>query len=193
VSLFSKQQKRDFFGIPGAAALIPIRSAQKQGSVTVTNDSAMRHSAVWACLRLRADLISTMPMDVFRRVNGIQVEMPKPPVLVTPGGERVDMCEWLYSSQTDLDRAGNVIGLITEVNALGLPARIDLQILAECSVVRRDDQLAYRIAGKLYEPSMVWHEKSLRSAAADWDIDGYEPPLHAIATFPGQPETGAVA
>jgi HK97 family phage portal protein len=159
VSLFSKQQKRDFFGIPGAAALIPIRSAQKQGSVTVTNDSAMRHSAVWACLRLRADLISTMPMDVFRRVNGIQVEMPKPPVLVTPGGERVDMCEWLYSSQTDLDRAGNVIGLITEVNALGLPARIDLQILAECSVVRRDDQLAYRIAGKLYEPSMVWHEK----------------------------------
>jgi hypothetical protein len=106
VSLFGRQ-KRDFFGIPNAGALIPIRTGQKTGAVTVTNDSAMRHSAVWACLRLRADLVSTMPLDVYRRVNGMQVEMPKPPILVQPGGERVDMCEWLYSSQVDLDRAGN--------------------------------------------------------------------------------------
>jgi phage portal protein BeeE len=50
--------------------------------VHVTPDSALRHSAVWACLRLRADLVSTMPVDVFRRVNGVQVEVPKPPVLI---------------------------------------------------------------------------------------------------------------
>jgi HK97 family phage portal protein len=166
VSLFGRQ-KRDFFGIPGAQALIPIRSAQKQGSVTVTNDSAMRHSAVWACLRLRADLISTMPMDVFRRVNGMQIEMPKPPVLVQPGGDRVDMCEWLYSSQVDLDRAGNTIGLITEVNALGLPARIDLQILAECSVQSRDGKVTYRIGGKSYDPSKVWHERQYTVAGLE--------------------------
>lgn len=160
MSLFRRgRQQREFFGIPGAAALIPIRSAQKQGAVTVTEDSAMRHSAVWACLRLRADMVSTMPIDVFRRVNGMQVEMPKPPVLVQPGGERVDMAEWMYSSQVDLDRAGNTIGLITELNAAGLPARIDLQILSECSVVRRDGKLRYRIAGKMYDPAVVWHEK----------------------------------
>jgi HK97 family phage portal protein len=166
VSLFGKQ-KRDFFGIPNAGAMIPIRSAQKQGSVTVTNDTAMRHSAVWACLRLRADLISTMPMDVYRRVNGIQVEMPKPPVLVDPGGERVDMCEWMYSSQVDLDRAGNTIGLITEVNALGLPARIDLQVLSECSVVMRKGKLSYRVGGKTYDPSKVWHERQFTVAGLE--------------------------
>ena len=163
----AQQQKRDFFGIPGAQALIPIRSAQKQGAVTVTNDSAMRHSAVWACLRLRADLISTMPMDVYRRVNGMQVEMPKPPVLVNPGGERVDMCEWLYSSQVDLDRAGNTIGLITEVNALGLPARIDLQILGECSVQSKNGVVTYRIGGKSYDPSKVWHERQYTVAGLE--------------------------
>jgi HK97 family phage portal protein len=166
VSLFGKQ-KRDFFGIPNAGAMIPIRSAQKQGSVTVTNDTAMRHSAVWACLRLRADLISTMPMDVYRRVNGIQVEMPKPPVLVDPGGERVDMCEWMYSSQVDLDRAGNTIGLITEVNALGLPARIDLQVLSECSVVMTKGKLSYRVGGKTYDPSKVWHERQFTVAGLE--------------------------
>jgi HK97 family phage portal protein len=161
------KQQRDFFGIPGAQALIPIRSAQKQGSVTVTNDSAMRHSAVWACLRLRADLISTMPQDVYRRVNGMQVEMPKPPILVQPGGERVDMCEWMYSSQVDLDRAGNTIGLITEVNALGLPSRIDLQMLSECSVVMTKGVLSYRINGKFYEPSKVWHERQFTVAGLE--------------------------
>jgi HK97 family phage portal protein len=158
VSLFGRQ-KRDFFGIPNAGALIPIRTGQKTGAVTVTNDSALRHSAVWACLRLRADLVSTMPIDVYRRVNGMQVEMPKPPVLVQPGGERVDICEWLYSSEVDLDRAGNCLGLITEVNALGLPARIDLQALSDCSVIMKKGVLSYRIGGVTYEPSKVWHEK----------------------------------
>lgn len=165
---------REFFGIPNASALIPIRTAQKSGAVTVNNDTAMRHSAVWACLRLRADLISTMPMDVYRRVNGIQVEMPKPPILVNPGGERVDICEWLYSSQVDLDRAGNAIGLITEVNAAGLPARIDLQMLSECSVQMVKGKLTYRINGQSYDPSKVWHERQ-------YTVSGLEVGLSPVA------------
>jgi hypothetical protein len=39
---------------------------------SVTPDKAMCHSAVWARVRLRADLISTLPLDVYRRENGIQ-------------------------------------------------------------------------------------------------------------------------
>lgn len=157
-ALFGRQM-RDFYGITGAQDLIPTRTVAKAGAVTVTNDSAMRHSAVWACLRLRADLISTMPVDVYRRVGQVQVEMSKPPVLVEPGGERVDLSEWLYSSQVDLDRAGNCIGLITQVNAAGLPARIDLQPLSECSVQMIQGELKYRIGGKSYAPDKVWHEK----------------------------------
>jgi hypothetical protein len=75
------------------------------GSVAVNNETALRHSAVWACLRLRANLISTMPVDAFRRAAGVQIEVTKPPVLVIPGGERVGIMEWLYSTQFDLDRA----------------------------------------------------------------------------------------
>lgn len=165
---------REFFGIPNAGALIPIRTAQKSGAVTVNNDTAMRHSAVWACLRLRADLISTMPMDVYRRVNGMQIEMPKPPILLQPGGERVDMCEWMYSSQVDLDRGGNSIGLITEVNALGLPACIELQMLSECSVQMKKGVLTYRIEGKTYRPDQVWHERQ-------YTVSGLEVGLSPVA------------
>lgn len=184
MSLFGRQKR--FFGITGAQDLIPPRSSPpRTGTVHVNNDTAMRHSAVWACLRLRADLISTMPIDVFRKVGDIQVEMPRPPVLVNPGGNRVDIVEWMYSSQVDLDRAGNSIGLITEINSLGLPSRIDLQPIGVCSVIeRRDKGIEYRIDGRLYPPEKVWHEKQYTIAGlpvglspvayAAWSIGQYQ-------------------
>lgn len=147
---------------PGATAdqIIPPRSVvPSPGLPPVTPDIALRHSAVWACLRLRANLISAMPVDVFRRVGGFQVEMPKPPVFVTPGGEYVDWQEYVYSSQVDLDRAGNSVGLITERNVAGLPQRIDLMPINLCAMRWRESGWYWVIAGKEYDRSQVWHEK----------------------------------
>lgn len=143
------------------------RGATAGGRVLVTNDTALRHSAVWACVRLRADLVSTMPLDTYRRRgDGVQVEVPKPPVLVAPGGPDVRSVEWRYSSQVDLDRAGNCFGIITERSAVkgpdgrGLPARIDLVALADVTVRARGSVItSYLIAGQEYEPWEVWHEK----------------------------------
>lgn len=143
----------------------------RSGGVVATPDTAMRQSAVWACLRIRADLVSTMPLDVYRRVAGVQVEVPKPPVLVTPGGEKVDVQEWLYSSQIDLDRSGNVFGLITERSGIvgsdgrGLPARIDLVPLSEVTVRARGSEIQkILVGGTSYDPWEVWHEKQFTVA-----------------------------
>jgi HK97 family phage portal protein len=155
VSLF---HRRADLGIT-AQELIPRRPDVRLGSVMVTEDTALRHSAVWGCLRLRANLISTMPVDLYRRVNGVQVEVPKPTILVTPGGDRVDMNEWMYSTQFDLDRVGNTFGIITATDGLGLPARIDLAPTRECSVRVRKGQLTYKICGTVYQPDEVWHER----------------------------------
>jgi HK97 family phage portal protein len=157
VSLFSRQKR--YFPGETADQMIPSRPEQRAGTAVVTNEMAMRHSAVWACLRLRANMVSTMPVDVYRRVNGVQVEVPKPPVLVNPGGDRVDMLEWLYSSQVDLDRAGNCFGLITARDGLNFPARIELVPLSEVAVRVRKGALTYRISGTVYQPDEVWHEK----------------------------------
>lgn len=165
--LFGRPQRRELTGdYAGALAadLIPARSTVvSSGIPAITNERAMRHSAVWACLRLRADMVSTLPIDVFRKVSvggsDIQVEMPKPPILVNPGGERVDWCEWAYSTQVDLDRAGNAVGLITERNATGLPARIDLQPISCCTYVVRDGIEQWRIDNQYYPLDQVWHEK----------------------------------
>jgi HK97 family phage portal protein len=157
VSLFRRHQR--LFGINGAQDLIPGRSSSGVGSVPVTTDSAMRHSAVWACLRLRADLISTMPVDSFRKLGAIDVAVKNSPVLVTPGGEHVGIQEWLYSTQVDLDRAGNAFGLITERNASNKPIRIDLVPIAAVTVMDRSGVVSYRIDGKTYDREKVWHEK----------------------------------
>jgi len=66
----------------------------------------------------------------------------------------------MFSSQWDLDGVGNTIGIITKVDGFGLPARIELQDRSTVSVIVRKGNLAgYRIAGKWYEPSEIWHEK----------------------------------
>lgn len=156
----------------------------RTGSARVTPDSALRASAVWACLRLRADLISTMPVDVYRRVNGVQLEVPKPPILVTPGGEKVPVTEWLYSSQVDLDRNGNAVGIITARDGAGRPARIDLQDLSRVTTRGVGSEIVeWKIGNRVYSAADVWHEKQYTLpgiplglspiAYAAWSIGGY--------------------
>ncbi len=181
MSLFSR---RSFGGVT-AADLITRRPPARTGAVRVSNDTAMRHSAVWACLRLRADMVSTLPLDVYRRVGGLQVDVPVPPVLVDPGGARWDYCDWMYASQVDLDRAGNAVGLITETNSFGLPSRIDLQPISAVNVVEtKKTGVTYRIDGVKYPPEKVWHERQYPVAGlpvglspvayAAWSIGEYQ-------------------
>lgn len=150
----------------------------------VTEDTAMRHSAVWAALRLRADLVSTMPVNVYREIAGIQVQVAKPPVLVTPGGGKMKIKRWMYASQVDLDRAGNVCGLITARDGLGFPAVIELQELAHTRIKIRDGKIhKYTFRGVEYAPEEVWHETQYEIAGcpvglspvsyAAWSISQY--------------------
>jgi HK97 family phage portal protein len=144
----------------------------RYGSVRVNPDSALSVSAAWACLDLRAGLLASFPIDVYSDRDGQRVEMSKPAVLVTPAGPTdadpgVALREWMYSTQMDKDRAGNAFGLVTEFSGLksarwpkGIPARIELVLLGEVSVLRQKGVLKYRIRGKLYDWWEVWHEKS---------------------------------
>lgn len=150
--------KRDL-SFPGAEELLSERLSRRSHK-KITADTALRHSAVWACRRLRADLVSTMPVDVFRKVDGVDIEQNKPPVFVTPGGDTVDWCEWAYSTQDDLDALGNTFGLITAVGGDRLPSRIELVPNDDVVVKGRGGRIdSFKIAGEKYDPSMVWHEK----------------------------------
>lgn len=152
--------------ITSAEDLLMQSRERRAGRVHVTNETALRNSAVWACLRLRADLMSSFPIDVYRYVNGIQVEVPKPPVLVSPGGSEVGIKEWMYSTEFDLDRGGNCFGIITERTGVigpdgrGLPGRVDLVELGAVSVRGNGPTITkFVINGQEYEPWEIWHER----------------------------------
>jgi HK97 family phage portal protein len=135
--------------------------------LAVTPDTALRNSAVWAALRIRADLISTFPLDCYRRVGEQRVSVPTPRVLVEPGGAEWDYQDWAYATQFDMDRSGNTFGLITAKDGLGFPAEIVPQALGDVTVTQKaTGGIRYRIGDTEYtawspsNPSgQVWHER----------------------------------
>jgi HK97 family phage portal protein len=161
----SQRAAGGYWGIGSPQDLIPPRPFWRPGAPYITADTALRHSAVWAALNLRAGLVSTLPLDIYRRVNGTQVTCPVPEVLRNPAGKSVSvpgdgLIEWLFATQFDLDRTGNAIGRITARDGLNLPARIELAPSAQTSVIVKQGEIVnYRIAGQLYDPSVIWHER----------------------------------
>ena len=153
------QPEERYWGIGGPGDLIPRRSPRALGSI-ITEQTAMEHSAVWAAIRLRADLLSTMPIDAYRYAyitddEKIQIEAPLSPFMSAPA-----FMEWLYSSQVELDRSGNSIGIIREVDKAGYPADIELAPSSNVAVMMNgSDLVGYRINGIVYDPSEIWHEK----------------------------------
>jgi len=168
---------RRYWGIGSTNDLIPRRSYGSSRAPYIDNNTALRNSAVWAALRLRADLMSTLPIDGFRKVTvggeKMQIETALSPFMLSP-----DFMEWRYSSQIELDRSGNSIGIITERQSTsGYPTAIDLYPSAACTLTYREGQLyKYRINGVLYDPSEIWHEKQFTLAGLDV---GLSPVAHA--------------
>lgn len=145
------------------------RSPRRAAGQQVTAASALRQSVVWGATRLRADLVSSMPVDVYRKVDDLNALVTAPPVLVEPSqdadGHPQTISEWLYASQMSLDRTGNSVGVITKRDAFGLPAAIDLAPMDEVTFRVKDWRIVkYWIGGEKYEPRDIWHERQHRVA-----------------------------
>lgn len=173
MSLFRRQPATQRAESLTALRALADRGGTRAGSVTVNQESALRHSAVWACLRQRASLLSTLPVDAYRRVGGIQVEITRPPLLVAPGTDGQDITSWLWATQFDLDRYGNTFGLITQRwgasgSFRGWPARIELLPAGEVGV-RADGArvVEYRHGRDRWRDEQladIWHERAFTPA-----------------------------
>lgn len=131
---------------------------------SVSKAKAMTHSVIWAASHVRADLISLMPVDVYRNVGGVRVEVAKPPVLEYPSevadGQPMPIEEWIYSTQGALDRTGNSVGIIRKVDGFGLPSMIEPVDPDALSFLIRGGRIAeYRVSGELVKSEHIWHER----------------------------------
>jgi len=141
-------------------------------------EEAMSISAVWAAIRLRADLISTLPIETYRTIDNMRVDTGATPFISSP-----KFMEFLYSSQVELDRSGNAIGIIrsTYPGTANVPAEIDLQPSSACAVDTTDGVITnYKIHGKNYTPDLIWHEKQFTVAGL---AVGLSPVAYAALTL----------
>ncbi|TQL58537.1 HK97 family phage portal protein [Rarobacter faecitabidus] len=142
--------------------LVPSRFSRSGGSRGP--GGALAQSVVWAAQRLRADLISMMPVDVFTKVAGLSVAVNPPPLLVEPSqisdGQPMPIGEWIYSSQVSLDQHGNAFGIVKKVDAAGKPARVDLvDTMDVVARIKNGLIVEYRVAGEKVDSRFIWHER----------------------------------
>lgn len=148
-----------FFPRRRSADLGPFVPAPGSAELAYGGDRSLRVSAAWAARRLRADLVSTLPRDVFRRLpDGRAAEVAKPPLFQRPSS-LFSWSEWMYASQMDLDTHGNAFGIVTSWGSDQLPRQVELMSAADWSVRSVNGVPEYRHRGQLVPTREVWHER----------------------------------
>jgi HK97 family phage portal protein len=132
-------------------------TAETRSGVRVDPDQALRLSACWACRRLLADTISTLPVDAFRAGSRQPVE-PKPNILVTPAAD-TPIDEWLDQVVMSATGGGNAFGLVVaRAGAAMRPTQIELLDPARViPVVRPDRTVEWRLDGREIDTADLWH------------------------------------
>lgn len=150
---------------------IPLNSeaALGAGTLPLTSTSALRHWAVWACVRRIADTISTLPVDLFAPDT---TPLPLPTKLRQPS-PYADSIQWRWQVIASLLLHGNAYAFIASEDRLGFPSQLDL-IAPEQVHPEKDDRGAkqFRIQGQLLGADAIWH---LPGPQYPGDLEGMSP------------------
>jgi phage portal protein BeeE len=160
--------------------LLAAETIPTYAGVPVGTDQALRLSAVWACVRLPADAVSTLPLDVYRR--GERDPLPELPPLLRQPAAGMSLNEWLYAVMVSLLLRGNAHGIVTgRSGSTLLPVQCDLAHPDRLGVtVLPDGRVQYRLNGKELDPADVWH---VRAYAFPGTVLGLSPVEYARQTI----------
>lgn len=135
------------------------RTSRTSSARFITAEEARKNSVWWAGLTLRANLMSTFPVDVVRSVDDLLVPIGSPGPLISTPFPGVGITRFLWNRQWDLDSSGNHVGIITARNAFGLPSQIEQVPLDVVHAQMNGRNVSFwRIDGKRYETYQIWHE-----------------------------------
>lgn len=147
------------------AQFFPPRATIGRATVSVTTDEALRQSVVWAGLRLRASLVSLMPVDVYRRLgDGTRISVNAPPVLVSPDTfadeKPIRIGQWLYAAEMSKGSWGNHLGVIRQVDGAGRPSQIETVQPKDVRMTIKGTRIThYYFGGEEIPSKYVWHER----------------------------------
>jgi HK97 family phage portal protein len=112
-----------------AAELIALQrtGGRIYAGVPVNDDQAMRLSAVWGCVDLIAEIVSTIPFHEYTNTGpgGSPERQPRPRLLDDPGGDGYGFEVWARALMTSMLLRGNEFGLIHSLDDRGHPRVIE--------------------------------------------------------------------
>lgn len=137
---------------------------------------SMSDMTVFACVRLLADTVATLPWKAYRRdKNNVPVEVKPTPAILRSPWPGFDLFQYKWMMVASMALRGNFFGYITSRNMLGYPTSIlplhpDIMFLE-----RRPDILlwfdpVYRIMGEQVEAHDVLHMRRFTMAGDPWGL-----------------------
>ncbi len=172
--------RRERRSVSAEEVVAAVMAQRTSGAVPpVTAESAMRLSAVWACVRLIAGVGSTMPVDVMRGQDTIApafFEQPDPDLSLT---------SWLYQLWSSLLLAGNAYGLVTGLGGNGWPRAVQLLDPARVSWAIHGDKWTARLDGKpldVWPNGPLWHIPLFPHAGCPYGMSPISAAKQSIST-----------
>jgi HK97 family phage portal protein len=135
VSLFRRERRA--FGDTLADVVEAQRGGPLSSGVPVNDEQAMRLSAVWGCVDLIAELVSTLPLDVYRSgPDGLRIPVTDASWLEDPAGDSYGREVWCRQFLMSQLLRGNLYGWVVRLGGDGHPRQVEILHPDEVRVVR---------------------------------------------------------
>lgn len=100
------------------------RRLRTTAGMPITDSTALTHAAVWSCVDLISELVSTLPVHEYRAVDGRLAKAASPALLEDPAGDGYGFEVWGRQALASWLLSGNVFGWIERLGGDGWPIQI---------------------------------------------------------------------
>jgi HK97 family phage portal protein len=131
-----------------------------QASVASNPDSAMQVPTVWACVKLLADTVSSMPLETYRKASNVPQRITDPSIVLNPDPDETQS-EWLHALMVSLLLRGNAYALMSGVGA-GMNLTLLNPDMVHVTVDRNTGMVTYKVGQAQQDMTgRIWHVRGL--------------------------------
>lgn len=164
-------------------SVIPSNADSVWSPTPLLGKGAMRHWAVWACARVVADAVSTLPVDVLQGSGSGAVPVDPLPQIMQRPSAYLDRVDWLSQVIVSLLTTGNVYGIVASRDRLEYPTQINL-VAPGTIVAQIDPETGRKVYkgrnGQRLPSEQVWHRTGL---VWPGDVVGIDPVTYFVRTI----------
>lgn len=107
-----------------AITSLPWNVGGPRNSAVVSTEKALSLIPFFACVRLLADSVASLPLQAFRQLGDTRQHIPDPQLIQQPSA-RGTLFDWLHRCVVSLALRGNAYGLVVARDRMGFPTTIE--------------------------------------------------------------------